>query len=214
MWFPRQSWLLRAPAEPTASDHSLQKAGSASSAEAPVTTLDRDPVRRDVSPSVPQGIPPFRQLFRYFCEFCLSCFVVLFAFFFFLTRKRLIVSPSATILALMSHEQRILSLCSPKRAWRQFSRRRTKTTLAVSTVHSRFRNVTRHVHPCPGTGLLADLHHTSAGRRETDTERPRTHERHDGTHTHAHTLRGSSQDLKPLLNFSNQICPITLSVTS
>lgn len=132
----------------------------------------------------------------------------------FLTRKRLIVSPSATILALMSHERRILSLCSPKRAWRQFSRRRTKTTLAVSTVHSRFRNVTRHVHPCPGRGLLADLHLTSAGRRETDTERPQTHKRHDGTHTHAYTLRGSSQDLKPLLNFPNQICPITLSVTS
>lgn len=170
-------------------------------------------VRRDAGPSAPRGAPPFRQLLRCLCEFCLSSFVVLFAlFFFFLTRKRLIVSPSATILALMSHEQRILSLCSPKRAWRQFSRRRTKTTLAVSTVHSRFRNVTRHVHPCPGRGLLADLHLTSAGRRETDTERPRADERHHGTH--ARTLCGSLRDLKPLLNLSNQTHPITLSVTS
>ena len=143
---------------------------------------------------------------------CRVSWFCLLSFFFFLTRKRLIVSPSATILALMSHEQRILSLCSPKRAWRQFSRRRTKTTLAVSTVHSRFRNVTRHVHPCPGRGLLADLHLTSAGRRETDTERPRADERHHGTH--ARTLCGSLRDLKPLLNLSNQTHPITLSVTS
>lgn len=66
----------------------------------------------------------------------------------------------------------------------------------------------------PGEGCwLIFTSHLQAG-RETDTERPRTHECHDGTHTHAYTLRGSSQDLKPLLNFSNQICPITLSVTS
>ena len=51
-----------------------------------MTTLDRHPVRRDVSP-VPRGIPPFRQLFRYFCEFCLSCFVVLFALFFFFDKE-------------------------------------------------------------------------------------------------------------------------------
>lgn len=88
--------------------------------------------------SLPGASPPCRQRLDSFVgEFCLSCFVVLFAralslsLSFFLTRKLLIVSPSATILALMSYKQRILSLCSPECARRQFSRRRTKTTLAV-----------------------------------------------------------------------------------
>lgn len=58
--------------------------------------------------------------------------------------------------------KRTLSLCSPGCAWRQFFTKGNKDrTLAISTVQSRFRNVTRHVHPCPGKGLLAYPHLTS-----------------------------------------------------
>lgn len=58
--------------------------------------------------------------------------------------------------------RRTLSLCSPGCAWRQFFTEENKDrTLAVSTVHSRFRNVTRHVHPRPGKGPLAYPHLTS-----------------------------------------------------
>lgn len=98
----------------------------------------------------------------------------------------------------------ILSLCSPECAWRQFFTEENKDrTLAMSTVRSRFRNVTRHVHPCPGEGLLACPHLTSAGRAERQTLRRGRHTRchMDGSHddtlhpirVHTHTQRDTSQ---------------------
>ena len=176
MRFPRHSWLLRAPAEPGGIRSQPSESRLCVLGQSTCDHPGKGPSlpRRLSLPSLGASLHSGKCLDIFVSEFCLSCFVVLFALF-FLTRKLLIVSPSATILALMSHKQRILSLCSPECAWRQFSRRRTKTTLAISTVHSRFRNVTRHVHPCPGKGLLADPHLTSAGRGERQTLRGHEH---------------------------------------
>lgn len=68
-------------------------------------------------------------------------------------------------------ERRVPSLCSPECSRGQFSTEENKDrTPAVSTVHSRSRNVTRHTRPCPGRGRPARPHLTSAGGRETHAE--------------------------------------------
>jgi len=90
----------------------------------------------------------------------------------------------------------ILSLCSPECARRRFFTEENKDrTLSMSTVHSRFRNVTRHVHPCPGKGLLAYPHLTSARRGERNRHwRGTEHARCsvDGDHRETlHPIRGT-----------------------
>lgn len=74
-------------------------------------------------------------------------------------------------------ERRVPSLCSPECSRGQFSTEENKDrTPAVSTVHSRFRNVTRHTRPCPGRGRPARPHLTSAGGRETHAEAAPAHQ--------------------------------------
>ena len=164
-----------------------ERAGSSVSlAKAPVTTLDRNP-----SAAAPVAPTPRARLH---CRDCLGIFVSRFC-------SRAVSSRQGSF--SLSHKcyntcsdvtlnKRTLSLCSPECAWRQFFTEENKDcALAMSTVHSRVRNVARHVHPHPGEGPLAFPHLTSAGRaRETDPEGADTGPL-KGTHAHTSSILGA-----------------------